>query len=101
MEFSMKKVGAAVDNETDTQQFMLPISIPLIIGLFVMINSFLNPSGRLAVWFSIIPLTSPIVMMARIPFGVPALQLLASAALLILAFLGTTWIAAKIYRTVF
>jgi ABC-2 type transport system permease protein len=91
-------VGAAVDNETDTQQFMLPISIPLIIGVLVMINSFLNPSGRLAVWFSIIPFTSPIVMMARIPFGVPAIQLLASASLLVLTFLGTTWMAAKIYR---
>jgi ABC-2 type transport system permease protein len=92
-------IGAAVDSETDTQQFMLPISIPLIIGLFVMINSFLNPSGKLAVWFSIIPLTSPIVMMARIPFGVPPLQLLASMSLLILTFLCTTWMAAKIYRT--
>jgi ABC-2 type transport system permease protein len=92
-------IGAAVDNETDTQQFMLPISIPLIIGLFVMINSFLNPSGKLAVIFSLIPLTSPIVMMARISFGVPAIQLIGSAALLILTFLGTTWLAAKIYRT--
>jgi ABC-2 type transport system permease protein len=92
-------IGAAVDNETDTQQFMLPITIPLILGLFVMINSFLNPSGQLAVWFSIIPLTSPIVMMARIPFGVPVAQLLASAAALIVTFLATTWLAAKIYRT--
>jgi ABC-2 type transport system permease protein len=92
-------IGAAVDNETDTQQFMLPITIPLILGLFVMINSFINPSGKLAVWFSIIPLTSPIVMMARIPFEVPAIQLLSSAALLILTFLGTTWLAARIYRT--
>jgi ABC-2 type transport system permease protein len=92
-------IGAAVDNETDTQQFMLPISIPLILGLFVMINSFLNPSGKLAVIFSMIPLTSPIVMMARIPFGVPPVQLLASAVLLVITFLGTTWLAAKIYRT--
>jgi ABC-2 type transport system permease protein len=92
-------IGAAVDNETDTQQFMLPITIPLILGLFVMINTFLNPSGHLAVWFSIIPLTSPIVMMARIPFGVPPLQLLTSAAILVLTFIGTTWMAAKIYRT--
>jgi ABC-2 type transport system permease protein len=92
-------IGAAVDNETDTQQFMLPITIPLILGLFIMINSFLNPSGRLAIWFSIIPLTSPIVMMARIPFEVPVTQLLASAAALIVTFLGTTWLAAKIYRT--
>jgi ABC-2 type transport system permease protein len=66
----------------------------------VMINTFLNPSGKLAVWFSIIPFTSPIVMMARIPFGVPPVgQILASVILLILTFLFTTWLAAKIYRT--
>jgi len=92
-------VGAAADNETDTQQFMLPITIPLILGLLVMANSFLNPSGKIAVIFSLIPLTSPIVMMARIPFGVPAIQLLLSAVILILTFIGSTWLAAKIYRT--
>ena len=93
-------IGAASDNETDTQQFMFPIVIPLIIGLLIMINTFLNPSGSLAVWFSIIPLTSPIVMMARIPFGVPPIgQILASVILLILTFLATTWLAGKIYRT--
>ncbi len=92
-------VGAASDNETDTQQFMLPITIPLILGLLVMANSFLNPSGKIAVIFSLIPLTSPIVMMARIPFGVPVTQLLSSAAILILTFIGSTWLAAKIYRT--
>jgi ABC-2 type transport system permease protein len=92
-------VGAASDNETDTQQFMLPITIPLILGLLVMANSFLNPSGKIAVIFSLIPLTSPIVMMARIPFGVPATQLLLSAAILILTFIGSVWLAAKIYRT--
>jgi ABC-2 type transport system permease protein len=92
-------IGAAVDSEADTQQFMLPITIPLILALFVMINSFLNPSGQLAVWFSIIPLTSPIVMMARIPFGVPPGQLFLSMALLIATFIFTIWLAAKIYRT--
>lgn len=92
-------VGAASDNETDTQQFMLPITIPLILGLLVMANSFLNPSGKIAVIFSLIPLTSPIVMMARIPFGVPVMQLLLSAAILILTFIGSVWLAAKIYRT--
>jgi ABC-2 type transport system permease protein len=92
-------VGAASDNETDTQQFMLPITIPLILGLLVMANSFLNPSGRIAVIFSLIPLTSPIVMMARIPFGVPVAQLLLSAVILILTFVGSVWLAAKIYRT--
>jgi ABC-2 type transport system permease protein len=92
-------VGAASDNETDTQQFMLPVTIPLILGLLVMANSFLNPSGKIAVIFSLIPLTSPIVMMARIPFGVPVTQLLLSAAILILTFLGCVWLAAKVYRT--
>jgi ABC-2 type transport system permease protein len=92
-------IGAAVDSEADTQQFMLPITIPLILALLIMINSFLNPSGQLAVWFSIIPLTSPIVMMARIPFGVPPGQLLLSMALLIATFVFTIWLAAKIYRT--
>jgi ABC-2 type transport system permease protein len=92
-------IGAAVDNETDTQQFMFPISVPLIIGIIVMVNAFLNPSGKMAVIFSLIPLTSPIVMMARIPFDVPPSQLLISAVLLILTFMGTTWLAAKIYRT--
>jgi ABC-2 type transport system permease protein len=92
-------IGAAVDNETDTQQFMFPITVPLIIGIIVMMNAFLNPSGKMAVIFSIIPLTSPIVMMARIPFEVPPIQLLLSAVLLIATFLGTTWLAAKIYRT--
>jgi ABC-2 type transport system permease protein len=92
-------VGAASDNETDTQQFMLPITIPLILGLLIMANSFLNPSGKIAVIFSLIPLTSPIVMMARIPFGVPVIQLLLSAAILILTFIGSVWLAAKIYRT--
>lgn len=92
-------VGAASDNETDTQQFMLPVTIPLILGLLVMANSFLNPSGKIAVIFSLIPLTSPIVMMARIPFGVPATQLILSAAILVLTFMGSVWLAAKIYRT--
>ncbi len=93
-------IGAASDNETDTQQFMFPVSIPLIIGLLIMINTFLNPSGKLAIWFSIIPFTSPIVMMARIPFGIPpAPQILASVILLVLTFMASTWLAAKIYRT--
>jgi len=61
---------------------MLPITIPLVLGMFVMINSSMNPSGQLAVIFSMIPFTSPIVMMARIPFDIPAIQILASAALL-------------------
>lgn len=92
-------VGSAVDSETDTQQFMMPITIPLIIALLVMINTIQNPDGALAFWFSIIPFTSPIVMMARIPFGVPWWEISVSMGLLVVTFIFTTWIASKIYRT--
>jgi ABC-2 type transport system permease protein len=92
-------VGSAVDNDTDTQQFMLPITIPVVLGLFVMINAMQTPNSTISVVFSLIPLTSPIVMMARIPYGVPVWQLATSAILLIITFLGTIWLAAKIYRT--
>lgn len=92
-------IGSAVDNETDTQQFMLPITIPLILGIFVMINAMQAPHAPLAFWFSMIPFTSPIVMLVRIPFGVPGWELIVSAALLILTFIGTIWLAGKIYRT--
>ncbi len=92
-------VGSAVDNETDTQQFMLPITIPIILGILVMTNAIQAPGAPLAFWFSIIPLTSPIVMMARLPFGVPAWELILSASLLILSFIGTIWLAGKIYKT--
>jgi len=92
-------VGSAVDNETDTQQFMMPITIPLILGLFVAMGAFQNPESSVVFWFSFIPLTSPIVMMARLPFGVPYWELILSMIILILTFLGTTWLAAKIYRT--
>lgn len=96
-------IGSAVDNETDTQQFMFPITIPLILALIVMVNVIQHPTGAIAQWFSIIPFTSPIVMMVRIPFGVPDgvsyLELIASVVLLVATFIATTWLAAKIYRT--
>src|SRR6056297_1742287 len=92
-------VGSAVDNEADTQQFMFPITIPLILGIFVMINAINTPDSPIAFWFSIIPFTSPIVMMVRIPFGVPYWELALSMGLLILTFLATTWMAGRIYRT--
>jgi len=92
-------VGSAVDNETDTQQFMLPITIPVILGLLIMINAMQTPNSTISVVFSIIPLTSPIVMMARIPYGVPYWQLGLSALFLVLTFLGSIWMAGKIYRT--
>lgn len=91
-------VGAAVDNETDTQQFMTPLTIPLVIGLVVMLNTISNPKGTLAFWFSMIPFTSPIVMVARIPFGVQIWELALSLFLLIVTFVATTWLAGKIYR---
>jgi ABC-2 type transport system permease protein len=92
-------IGAAVDSETDTQQFMLPVTIPLIISIIVMMNAITNPEGQLAFWFSIIPFTSPIVMMARIGFDVPWEQLALSASLLVITFIFMTWFAGKIYRT--
>jgi len=92
-------IGAAVDNETDTQQFMLPITIPLIISIVVMMNVVQNPESPIAFWFSMIPLTSPIIMMVRIPFGVPYWELALSMGLLVLTFIGSVWLAGKIYRT--
>lgn len=92
-------VGAAVDNDTDTQQFVLPITLPLILGLLVMIRAFQYPDDPIAFWFSMIPFTSPIVMMARIPFGVPVEQVILSMSILIITFIGTIWFAGKIYRT--
>jgi ABC-2 type transport system permease protein len=94
-------IGSAVDNEADTQQFMLPVTIPLVFAIILGISFVLNnPDGNVAWWLSIIPLTSPIVMMIRIPFGVNLYtDLLPSMALLVLGFLATTWLAAKIYRT--
>lgn len=92
-------IGSAVDSEADTQQFMMPITIPLIFS-FVMASSVMeNPDGPLAFWLSIIPLTSPIIMMVRIPFGVETWELLLSMVLLVAGFIGATWVAAKIYRT--
>ncbi len=91
-------VGSAVDNETDTQQFMLPITLPLVLGIVVMVSAINNPSGSLSYWFSLIPFTSPIVMMVRIPFGVPFIDLAISMTLLVVTFIFMTWFAAKIYR---
>jgi len=92
-------IGAAVDNETDTQQFMLPITVPIILALVMMPSVIENPSGSLAIWLSMIPFTSPISMMMRIPFGVPYIELVISAIILVFTFVGMTWAAGKIYRT--
>ncbi len=92
-------VGAAVDSETDTQQFMMPILTPLVLAVYVGIFTVIdNPHGTVSQIFSYIPFTSPVVMLMRIPFGVPLWQQLISVILLFLTFLGTVWFAAKIYR---
>ena len=92
-------VGAAVDNETDTQQFMLPIMLPLILGVYVGFATVINdPHGSIAVLFSYIPFTSPIVMLMRVPFGVSWYELAISMTLLVVTFVFMVWLAAKIYR---
>ncbi|MEI8203628.1 MAG: ABC transporter permease [Bacteroidota bacterium] len=92
-------IGAAVDSEADTQQFMLPVTVPLIFSIVMLQFILNNPEGPIAFWLSIIPFTSPIVMMIRIPFGISYYELLLSMSLLVIGFLLTTWMAAKIYRT--
>lgn len=92
-------IGAAVDNETDTQQFMMPILMPLILAIYVGFFTVIeDPHGTVATVFSYIPFTSPVVMLMRIPFGVPLWQQVISLVLLIGTFLFTVWFAAKIYR---
>lgn len=92
-------IGAAVDNETDSQQFLLPIIMPLILGVYIGFFTVINdPHGTVATIFSIVPLTSPIVMLMRIPFGVPLWQILLSMILLFGTFLLVVWFASKIYR---
>jgi ABC-2 type transport system permease protein len=92
-------IGAAADSETDTQQFMMPLTIPLILSIVIAQFIMYNPDGPAAFWLSVFPLTSPVIMMIRIPFGVPYTDLLISISFMILGFLGTIWLAAKIYRT--
>ncbi len=91
-------VGSAVDGDTDTQQFMLPITIPIIASFILAQFVMRDPNSSLAFWTSMIPFTSPIIMMVRIPFGVPIWQLVLSISLLIAGFIFTTWLAARIYR---
>ena len=92
-------IGSAVDNETETQQFMLPVTIPIILALMVAMGTMQNPESSLSFWCSLIPLTSPVVMVARLPFGVPYWQIAVSMFLMIVTFIAFVWMAAKVYRT--
>ncbi len=92
-------IGSAIDNETETQQFIMPILIPLILSIWVAMSVFKNPHGSIAFWFSLIPFTSPVVMMSRLPFDVPLWQIITSMGILILSFIAFTWFAARVYRT--
>ena len=92
-------VGSAVDNETDANQFIMPITLPILLAIFAALYSVRSPESSFAFWFSIIPFTSPVVMMVRLPFDVPGWEIALSVAVLVLSFIGSTWLAGKIYRT--
>lgn len=92
-------IGSAVDSETETQQFMFPVMMPLLLGYVLSLSVVTNdPYGSMAFWLSIIPFTSPIAMMVRLPYGVPDWQLALSMGLLVIGFMGTVWVASRIYR---
>ena len=91
-------IGSAVENEGDSQQLQMPVTIPLMIGYFIALYAFNAPDSAIAVWGSIIPFTSPIVMLARIPFGVPAWQIVLSIVLLLVTTGAMAWLSAKIYK---
>jgi ABC-2 type transport system permease protein len=91
-------VGSAVDNETDTQQFMMPITLPLIFSIVIAQSVINSPNSSLSVWLSMIPFSSPVIMMVRLPFGIPTSQIIASMACMILGFIATVWFAGRIYR---
>jgi ABC-2 type transport system permease protein len=91
-------LGSAIDQEADSQQFMLPVTAPMIIAITTAMNIIQDPNGPIAFWMSMIPLTSPISMMIRLPFGVPIWQMALSATLLVATFFGVVALAGKIYR---
>lgn len=91
-------VGSAVDSDADAQQFMLPITIPLIAAIVSLGAVLLEPQGSFSFWMSMIPFTSPVVMMMRVPFGVPIWELVLSMVFLIAGFIFTIWMASRIYR---
>ena len=91
-------IGSAVENEGDTQQLQMPLTIPLLLGYIIALYAFRAPDSSLAIFGSLFPFTSPIVMIARLPFGVPGWQIWLSVALLVVTFVGCAWLSAKIYK---
>ena len=91
-------IGSAVENEGDTQQLQLPLTIPLLLAYFIALYAFRAPDSPIAFWGSIIPFTSPIVMISRLPFGVPAWEIILSIVLLVVTFVAMAWVSAKIYK---
>lgn len=95
----MGAIGSAVDADEDAQQLILPVTMPLIFSIIILFAVAKNPEGPLAFWASIFPLTAPVTMMVRIPFGIPTWEILLSMGLLIASIIGSIWMAGKIYRT--
>ncbi len=92
-------IGSAVDSETETQQFMMPVMMPLLLGYALSLSVVTNdPYGNVAFWLSMIPFTSPIAMVVRLPYGVPGWELALSMIILVVGFVGTVWMASRIYR---
>ena len=91
-------IGSAVENEADTNQLQMPVTVPLLLAFFIALYAFKSPDSQLVFWGSMIPFTSPIVMLARIPFGVPVWELVLSIVLLALTFAACAWMSAKIYK---
>lgn len=91
-------IGSAVENEADTNQLQMPVTVPLLLAFFIALYAFNAPDSPIVFWGSMIPFTSPIVMLARIPFGVPAWELILSVVLLLATFVACAWVSAKIYK---
>jgi ABC-2 type transport system permease protein len=91
-------VGSAVDNETDTQQFMMPITLPLVFSIAISQSVINDPNSSLSMWLSMIPFSSPVIMMVRLPFGIPTVEIIASMLCMIVGFVATVWFAGRIYR---
>ncbi len=94
----MAAIASAVDSEEDMNQFMMPVTIPLLASIIILANVMKNPEGALAVWASYFPLTSPIIMMVRIPFGVPWWEIAISMTILAVSTYGAIWLASRVYR---